>query len=186
MIKDQQKYLLVRYSTGYVNNCIEEHINLIQSIGFCWFGKVGNVPSHKILQQVFDGEQAFLVLYRKNAAYLGSLAEYALSKPKDGVPTYYDQEGVVPSVYFRLTALEPCDQYLFHNSLVVSTGAYVDDAIFHSRIPFMLCRYVDESKLIPLGINDCRYKRDGFCSCRSCVNYDCLCERPSLCAKQRR
>jgi len=185
-MKDGQNYLLLRYSTGTVKDCIKLHKEVLAEKGYCWFGKIGNVPSAHILQQVFDESQPVLVLYRKNAAFICNVKKYSMRTPQDGVPRYYQDEGIFPSVFFCLESIEPCDASLFHDSVVVSTGAYVEDVIFHSRIPFMLCKYVDESKLQPLGTNDCRYKKDGFCTCRTCVNYDCLCERPSSCAKQRR
>lgn len=185
-MQDGQRYLLLRYSTGEVKDCIKLHKDVLEEKGYCWFGKIGNVPSSRILQQVFDEKQPTLVLYRKDAAYICNVSKYCLKTPQDGVPDYYQKEGIFPSIFFCLESIEQCDAAIFHDSVVISTGAYVEDVVFHSRIPFMLCKYIDEAKLPPLGINDCRYRKDDFCTCRSCVNYDCLCERPSSCAKQRR
>ena len=185
-MNDKQQYLLLRYSISEVPDVIEKHQEVINERGYCWFGKIGNIPSSWILNRVFEEEESYLLLYRKDAAFICKLLAYSTRKPLEGIPKYYDEEGIYPSIYFKLEYINPCDKALLHNSIVVSTGAYVEDVVFHSRIPFMLCMFVDESKLQPLGANDCRYKKDGFCTCRTCVNYECLCERPSSCAKQRR
>ena len=134
----------------------------------------------------FNCEQPMLVLYRKGAAYLCKMEKYTVNRPEQGFPEYYEEMGVFPSISFKLTSIEPCEDEVFHNSIVVSTGAYVEDVVYHSRIPFMLCSYVDEATLEKLDENDCRYRKDGFCTCRTCVNFDCLCERPKSCVKQRR
>lgn len=185
-MKDRQTYLILRYSTGLNKNCIHEHQEVLNELGYCWFGKIGNIPSNKILNAVFKEEHPMIVLYKKGAAFICEMETSSERKPQNGYPLYYDTEGVFPSIYFKLISMEVCDECLFHESIVCSTGNYVEDAIYHSRIPFMLCEYIDETTLEPLGINECRYQRDGFCSSRSSVNYNCLCSRPSSCEKQRR
>ena len=185
-MNDVQKFLLLRYSNKPVHDCILQHKIVIDKLGYCWFGKIGNIPSNNILTNVFEEEQPILVLYRKNDAYICQMDQYSFNTPKTGFPEYYEEEGIFPSISFRLTSIEPCNDELLHNSIVVSTGAYVEDVVYHSRIPFMLCAYVDESKQKKLGENDCRYRKDEYCTCRTCVNYDCLCERPNSCVKQRR
>ena len=184
-MRDRQKYLLLRYS-DVERNCIDLHQEIIQQVGYCWFGKIGSVPSSKMLSEVFFEQSPVLVLYRKNASYICELEKYTLQTPNKGIPEYYNSKGINPSIYFCLRSITQCDNSLFHTSIVMSTGAYVEDVIYRSRIPFMLCQYIDESKMPPLAEDDCRYQKDGFCTCRSCVNYDCLCERPKQCTKQRR
>ena len=185
-MKDKQKYLLMRYSSGYVRDCILQHRQVLQEKGFCWYGKIGNVPSDRILNTVFGEPEPQMVLYRKNAAYVCRMDKYSLKKPSEGTPTYYETEGIFLNIYFRLTAIDECDPIIFHDSIAVSTGTFVEDVVYHSRIPFMLCQYIDESKHELLDSRDCRYRKDEFCTCRSCVNYGCFCERPSTCKKQRR
>lgn len=183
---DGQKYLLMRYSTGYTGDIIALHKEILDQQGYCWFGKIGNIPSDRILKNVYSDVPSVLILYRKNAAFICETDKYSVRKPSDGIPAYYEKEGIFPSIYFRLKTIDVCDPTIFHDSIVVSTGTFVEDVVYHSRIPFMLCRYVDESKHELLDIRDCRYRREEMCTCRSCVNIGCYCERPSSCAKQRR
>lgn len=37
-----------------------------------------------------------------------------------------------------------------------------------------------------LGPNECKYAKEGICSCKSSVNYQYLCEKTSRCIKQKR
>ena len=185
-MKDGQTFLLLRYSNKPVSNCIQLHIEIIEKLGYCWFGKIGDIPSDHILSMAFREDKPILVLYRKNDSYICKMTEYSLNKDHVGYPQYYYDEGISPSISFRLNSIEPCKNELFHNSIVISTGAYVEDAMYHSRISYMLCSYVDENKQPKLDEDDCRYKKDGICICRTCVNYDCICDRPKACVKQRR
>lgn len=183
---DQQVYLLLRYSTSAKKNCIEQHLEVLETIGYCWFGKVGNVPSKRILSAVFSQANPTLVLFKSGAIFECAMTNFTLETPEIGYPSYYTQDGIAPSIWFELHSLVPANPSLLHNSIVCSTNNYVEDAVYHSRIPFMLCQYLDEKNMPKLGINDCRYRKDEFCTCKSCVSYNCLCRQPSRCAKQRR
>lgn len=185
-MKDHQKILILRYSTNIERKCIDKHLDVLKEHGYCWFGKIGNIPSERILKNVFEEETAYLLLYKKNAAYLCTLGGYTTDPPQIGVPQYYLENGIYPTVYFKLLSIEPCAQELLRNIIVSSTGAFAEDSLYHSRIPFMLCEYIDEEIWVPLGENDCRYRREDFCSNRNCVNYKGYCERPNSCSKQRR
>ncbi len=185
-MKDYQKYLILRYATIIEKDCIKKHQEILESEGYCWFGKIGNVPSKKILDAVFEEETPTLVLYKKGAAFICELISCSPNKQSKAYPAYYDSEKIYPSIYFKLKSITKCDDNLFHDSIVVSTGNFAEDALYHSRIPFMLAQYIDENKHEPLGIDDCRYLKASFCTYRTCVNFDCICQRPSSCIKQRR
>lgn len=181
----EQKFLLMRYSTTPQKDCIEQHKQVLKEYGCCWFGKIGSAPSERILNSVFHEENPTIVLYKKNAVFECTATEYSYEKPEHAYPAYYDQEGIMPTISFRLVSIEETQDNLLHNSIVCSTGNFAEDAVFHSRIPFMLCQYIDESAIPPLPENNCRYRKDGFCCCRTCVSYNCLCHSPQRCSKQR-
>lgn len=185
-MKHEQKFMILRYSNSIVHDCISQHKGLINSLGYCWFGKIGNIPSEKILHAVYAEKDPCIVLYKKGDSYLCQTDGYSTERPEIGYPEYYDTEVLNPSVYFRLTSIEKCNDDLFKNSVVISTGNFAEDALYHSRIPFTLCKYEDERLYQRLPSDQCRYNREGFCTNRVCVSYNCYCERPSSCMKQRR
>ena len=186
MLQNEQRFLLLKYSTALEKECIKMHKRVIDELGYCWFGKIGSVPSSKMLEPVFAEEKPIIILHKSNASYICESDAYSVDHKDVGVPSYYEAYDIRPTIYFRLLKIEKCDSSVFHNSIVCSTGTFVEDALFHARIPFMLCRYEDEKMHIPLGVNECRYAVDGFCTCRASVNYSCCCDRPSTCRFQRR
>lgn len=139
-MQNKQKILFLRYADNYDTDCIEQHAAIIREEGYCWYGKTGVIPSKKILNQVFELPEAYILLYRKHNAFLCRVEEYSMRKPRHGIPRYYETEGVFPSIYFKITSIQPCDTVL-QRLFVVSTGACVNDIIVRSRIPFMLCEY---------------------------------------------
>ena len=46
-LQQGQKLLVLRYGKQIIENCIELHQEKIDSLGYCWFGKLGTVPSKK-------------------------------------------------------------------------------------------------------------------------------------------
>ena len=54
-----QKFLVVRFGTNIVEDCVNKHQEVIEQKGYCWFGKIGVVPSKKVLQSVFDGRVSY-------------------------------------------------------------------------------------------------------------------------------
>ena len=44
-LQQGQKLLVLRYGKQIIENCIELHQEIIEEIGYCWFGKLGTVPS---------------------------------------------------------------------------------------------------------------------------------------------
>lgn len=185
-MRDHQNLLVLRYSTNIEKECIKKHSEILEENGYCWFGKIGNIPSEKIMRSVFNEETGYLLLYKKGAAYLCVLGGYTTDCPVENVPQYYKENGISPTVYFKLLSIEPCAQNVLRNIVVKSTGLFAEDALYHSRIPFMLCEYIDEENRDLLGENECRYRRDDFCTNCNCVNHKGYCERPSSCSKQRR
>lgn len=186
MLENKQQYLLLRYSTAKEKDCIQKHIDVIDKHTYCWFGKTGNVPSDRILHAVYSESNPCIVLHKSGTSFICNTSEYSIITPLQGVPLYYEEQSIKPSIYFKLLSIEKCDEKLLHDSIVCSTGTFVDDAINHSRIPFMLCRYEDEKQHIPLSNDDCRYRKDGYCTFHSCVNYSCYCYTPSSCKSQRK
>ena len=49
MLVKGDKFLILRYSNG-IYDCIKKHKEVLNKIGYCWFGKIGVVPSESALK----------------------------------------------------------------------------------------------------------------------------------------
>ena len=63
-LKNGQKTLIIRY--GKKGNCIEEHNSVIEEDGYCWFGKIGVVPSAKVVQAVLEEDNPIIPIFQMN------------------------------------------------------------------------------------------------------------------------
>lgn len=202
-LRQGQKLLVLRYGKQIISNCIELHEEKIEDIGFCWFGKLGTIPSNKSIEAVLEEDDPAIVIYARGAAYLCEVSEIAYEQPESGCPDYYKDELfdklTFPSVYFRLTKIEELETRELSKFTVVSSGNSAINTLMHSMSSFLLVTYGKESvdekkekkvvkkeKRLLLPENDCVYRKSGVCNLKSFVNYQYECARPNSCIKQKR
>lgn len=83
-MKVGQRFLVIRYGVNIVGNCIDEHKKILDEKGYCWFGKIGVVPSKKVIDEVMNSEQPTIILYSRDHAYECGLESVMHDKPKEG------------------------------------------------------------------------------------------------------
>lgn len=202
-----QKFLVVRFGTNIVEDCVNKHQEVIEQKGYCWFGKIGVVPSKKVLQSVFDEERPTLVLYTRNKAYICELLDTTEEKPSEGYPNYYVEElfntGRNPKIYFKLKSMQVWELSEMNKCVVCSSRNNLMQTLNKSMSSFFFAEMLDpnatrgigslgkekttgKEKKKKLDINDCVYRKDGKCNMKSFVNYQYECTRPSTCLKQKR
>lgn len=204
-LQQGQKLLVLRYGKQIVQNCIELHQEIIEEKGYCWFGKLGTVPSKKSIDAVLEEEKSSIILYARGSAFLCEINEVTYDKPDEGYPDYYKNElfdkFTFPTIYFKLASMESLNVNELEKFTVISSGNSAINTLLHSMSSFLFISYgkTDVTKADPiekkktmtrkkekLPENDCVYKKDGKCSLKSFVNYQYECERPSTCMKQER
>lgn len=202
-LQQGQKLLVLRYGKQIIENCIELHKEIIEEIGYCWFGKLGTAPSKKSIDAVLEEDNASIILYARNSAFLCRICEVTYDKPEEGYPDYYNTELFekcsYPTIYFKLTTLEQIDVNELEKFTVISSGNSAINTLMHSMSSFLFISYgkaeitklelkekPKKTKKEKLPENDCVYKKDGKCSLKSFVNYQYECNRPSTCMRQRR
>lgn len=202
-LKQGQKLLVLRYGKQIIENCIELHQTKIEELGYCWFGKLGTIPSKKSIDAMFVEENPMLILYARSSAYICEVSEVIYDKPNEGVPDYYQAELFdklsFPTVYFKLISIEPLDINALEKFTVVSSGSTAINTLMHSMSSFLFVSYgksqitVEKpketkkvSKREKLAENDCMYRKEGRCGLRGFVNYQYECDRPAYCIRQKR
>lgn len=86
-----KKFLVVRYGNNIISDCIEKHKEVLVKEGYCWFGKIGTIPSEKSIKQVLNSEENYVVLYTKGKVFLCTFVDYTANKPTSAYPNYYDE-----------------------------------------------------------------------------------------------
>lgn len=206
-IQPGQKMLIVRYGVNIEENCIELHKRIVLSKGYCWFGKIGIVPSKSSYLPVLGEDNPFMILYNRRAAYLCDFLDICFDKPDDGYPSYYQNAFFdryeFPGCYFKLGSITEIDIERLSEFYVVSSGNDALTTLNSARTSFLFVSYgklsdeevekirikkanMQKDNRPVLSVNDCYYKKEGICTLKSCISYQYECERPSSCAKQRR
>ncbi len=200
-----QRFLVVRFGTNIIANCIEEHQEVIRKNGYCWFGKIGVVPSKKALDDVLSRDNPIVMLYTRNHAYECSLSEVITEKPEEGYPDYYETElfeqGRYPKSYYKLTSIKEIPIGELSKYVVVSSKNELMNTLNKSMSSYFYAEYPNKeavrnelSQVKPtvsqkkelLPVNDCKYQKEGRCTLKGFVNYQYECERPSTCMRQKR
>lgn len=200
-MKKGQRFILLRYSNNFVPDTIEQHKSVITELGYCWFGKMGIVPSGRIQKAILDEDEPKIILYTRGIAHECRLLAITEKTPMIGCPAYYETEGVYPSVFFKLASIELVDISELERYHIISTGRRLSEAIWQSMSSFFFAEWPSGEKSAPekqvtshcskkekreiSSKRDCVYRKNGKCTCRSCINYQYECDRPSMCLKQK-
>lgn len=202
-LQQGQRLLVLRYGKQIIENCIELHQEKVDSLGYCWFGKLGTIPSKKSIDAMLSEENPMLILYARNSAFICKVSEVVYDKPNNGFPDYYKEELFdklsFPSVYFKLSSIESIDINELERFIVISSGNSATNTLMHSMASFLFVSYgkssyseekpkvsIQKSKKEKLTSNDCVHRKDGRCSLKGFVNYQYMCDRPANCIKQKR
>ena len=212
MIKERTRFIVLKYGTG-INDCIQLHKNVISKYGYCWFGKIGVAPSENSIFHKLNEEELFAVLYRQGIIHLCRFDKISFDKPSGGYPVYYESyffnRNITPSIYFRLLSIEEMDYSVFAKCVSLGSGNKLLDTVSRSMASFFYGILPDSTYVKPVKKekrientdekkirskvntkgkiveNSCKYSKDGICTCKSSVNYEYACERPSTCIKQK-
>ncbi|WP_026664519.1 hypothetical protein [Butyrivibrio sp. FC2001] len=113
-MKEGQKFLVLKYGTHIIDNCISKHIEVVNKYGYCWFGKVGTIPSDSFMNEILDTDEPTMILCGKDGTYQCVIDCFVKDKPKSGCPPYYKEylfdKGVYPSEYYRIISIKEIDK----------------------------------------------------------------------------
>lgn len=178
------------------------HQDVISKDGYCWFGKLGRAPSDKVLKQIWDDGKGYVILYARDGAYLAYYTEVTEKKPIEAYPEYYKtllyDEGYVPSMYFKLCALELVSMEELQDLVISSSRSPLVETLYKSMNSFFCAEYKGERELVKgqksvketvkkeqTSVNGCRYRENGKCNRKGFVNFQYECERPNQCIGQK-
>jgi hypothetical protein len=202
-LQQGQKLLVLRYGKQIIEDCIQLHQKKIDELGYCWFGKLGTIPSKKLVDAMLEEDKPMIILYARSSVFICEVSEVVYDRPGEGFPDYYQSELFdklsFPNVYFKLTSIEPLDINELEKFIVVSSGNTAINTLMHSMSSFLFVTY-GESKIVvkrpkkvnrvskreKLAENDCVYRKVGKCELRGFVNFQYECDRPANCIRQKR
>lgn len=200
--------LLLRYSDFNGIDTIKEHIEVIKQTGSCWWAKIGKTPSSSYIDKYMAVEPHIAFLYTAGSLHRCLINEVSDKRPTNNYPGYYDRDIFMKlektsSLFFRLSDIEQVELSVLDNYVVESSGKPAQHDLKKTISSYFLLQNKDEwiqpekksrpvkqtvqtPKQVSINTNYCVYQKDGVCGNKRCINYLYECERPSMCAKQKK
>ena len=196
-----QKLLVLRYNIKAEPKCIELHQKVIDQKGYCWFGKIGKIPSPWMLEAVFADGNPSIILFNRSGAFLAGVSDFSYETQYEGTPEYYSSQlyknGMYPESYFKLKSIQIIDFNELNDFYVVSSCKRLMDTlngramssfffVSYKELPSSLTRNTvsDRFDQKKQQGNVCRYAKNGMCTNRKSVNFRYDCENPNACIRQ--
>ena len=140
------KTLSLRFTNKFSTECgmIKAHQDVIDNLGYVWYGKIGNSIADKTLGQL-DLNGSFKILLIESGKlnrYWAHVSEISKEKPDKGTyPDYYGEMVNKMKVWFKITKIEPAPKDVMKQCFVISSGNTLSDASKYSMNPCLFIEY---------------------------------------------
>ena len=137
------KTIALRFGEHFSPDCgtIAAHQELIDELGYVWYGKMGNPVATRIIDELSAQEDTRILLINSGKAdrYWAHVSEITKNTPDmDGIPTYYRNMADKFKTWFKVTAFEPAPRDIMSKCYVVSSGAALGEVSRHSMSPYYI------------------------------------------------
>ncbi len=144
------KTIALRFSDNYApkEGMINLHQELIDSIGYVWYGKFGNKVSKNIVEELLKSEDPKFLLIKS-----GTIERYWVHFDKyiqdnipslEEIPEYYRNNANDIKCWFRIKKFEKADKDILSKCFVLSSGDSLSTASKHSMNPYFKIDYREE------------------------------------------
>lgn len=121
-----KEILCLRFANVGGLDCIQEHIKILNKSGYVWFGKIGNKPSSKILNEMIENKSNYILLKEPKKACICQFEVYGDGVPDiSEYPNYYNTE-ILPtrqfSIWFKLTSIIKVNSMSELDNIVVKSS----------------------------------------------------------------
>ena len=141
------KILLLRYSDARGVDTVKEHIEVIDSDGYCWWAKIGKQPGIRHLETIMEQNEKISFLYSKRRLYKAKIISISKERPKQNYPAYYEKQifntDIEPSLYFAFDSIEKEPLSILDDYVVCSSGRKVLEDLDKSIGSYMLIQHKD-------------------------------------------
>lgn len=132
----------LRYTDKFApkDGTIKEHEKIIGSIGYCWYGKLGNSISDKVIKDILKNDDPKILLIHSgtNERYWMHVTEIKKEKPPlNEIPEYYRYMENF-NVWFKAVQFEKAPEDIMSKSIVASTKRKLSEASKHSMSPYFI------------------------------------------------
>lgn len=140
------KTIALRFGEHFSPECgtIAAHQELIDKLGYVWYGKMGNSVSEKVLAEIMAAEDPKILLIRsgRTERYWAKITEATHKIPeRSGIPEYYRDTAGTFKTWFKVTSFELAPRDVMSKCKVASSGNTLGEVSKHSMSPYFIIEY---------------------------------------------
>ena len=137
------KTIALRFGEHFSPDCgtIEAHQQMIDKLGYVWYGKMGSPVSLRIVSELEQNDNIKILLIHSGKAdrYWAHVAEIKKeTPPAEGIPEYYRDKAAKFKTWFKITAFERAQKDIMSRCFVVSSGSALGEVSKHSMSPYYI------------------------------------------------
>ena len=143
------KTIALRFGEQFSPECgtIEAHKEVINILGYVWYGKMGNPVASSIVNELKKQEEIKILLIQsgKYARYWAHVSEISRDTPPlEGIPAYYRDKAEKFRTWFKITEFEPAPKNILSKCIVASSGNPLGVVSMHSMSPYFIIEYKED------------------------------------------
>jgi len=146
------KTIALRFGEHFAPECgtIAAHQEVIDSLGYVWYGKLGNTISDKNISEVMKNKSPKILLINSGKAdrYWANIVEIRKTTPEtEGIPQYYRDDTEKFKTWFKVISFEAAPKTIMSQCYVASSGAPLGEVSKHSMSPCFVIEYKDGKEM---------------------------------------
>lgn len=143
------KSIALRFGEHFAPECgtIAEHQEIIDKLGYVWYGKLGASVTAKIIEEIRTQEDPKILLINSGKAdrYWAHISEVIYEQPPTGeFPAYYKEKFEKMKTWFKVLSFELAPRDVMAQCTVISSGSSLSEASKRSMSPYFKIQYEEE------------------------------------------
>lgn len=143
------KTIALRFGEHFSPDCgtIAAHQQLIDKLGYVWYGKMGNPVATRIINELEEQADSRILLIHSGKAdrYWAHVIEISKKTPPlEGIPKYYRNLTEKFKTWFKITGFEPASKDIMSKCFVVSSGNPLGAVSKHSMSPYFIIEFKED------------------------------------------
>jgi hypothetical protein len=137
------KTIALRFSENFSPEAgtIAAHQQLIESLGYVWYGKLGTPIATKVVEEIMQNEDPKILLINsgKQDRYWANIIEVSRSLPPlNEIPEYYRDISEKFKCWFKVKSFEDAPRGIMSQCFVASSNSRLSEASKHSMSPYFI------------------------------------------------
>lgn len=137
------KTIALRFGDSFApaGGTINAHNEIIEKLGYVWYGKFGTAVSNKVTRLIMDNPKPRVLLIHSGTsnrywAYIDAISR--IQPDKHEFPSYYRDKAGNIKTWLKIIGFERAESDIMSKLIVVSSGSTLAETSKHSMSPYFI------------------------------------------------